>query len=79
MNLLPFIDKPRLMAAMAIADGDSSLLTDAERERNKPSGDINLFTQGQEVESKLKNIAPKASEDKTHHTLEFDAQDTVHG
>lgn len=49
VNLLPFIDKERLIKAMDIADGLDSNLTVSERERNKPSGDINLFVQGHEV------------------------------
>ena len=46
VNLLPFIDKERLIKAMDIADGGQENLTEAERERNKASGDINLFVQG---------------------------------
>ena len=43
VNLLPFIDKPRLLKAMAKADDNQKKLTPSERERNKPSGDISLF------------------------------------
>jgi len=43
VNLLPFIDKPRLLKAMAKADENQKKLTPAERERNKPAGDICLF------------------------------------
>ena len=46
VNLLPFIDKDRLIKAMNKADLNNARLTDAERERNKPSGAINLFVQG---------------------------------
>ena len=43
VNLLPFIDKPRLLAAMNKADQGYTKLTEQERERNKPTGDICLF------------------------------------
>ena len=46
VNLLPFIDMPRLLGAMAKADEGYSKLTDFERERNQLSGDISLFLQG---------------------------------
>ena len=44
VNLLPFIDKPRLLAAMRKADNNFANLTDQEKERNKPTGDICLFS-----------------------------------
>jgi 5'-3' exoribonuclease 2 len=40
VNLLPFISKERLLNAMNKADGNQLKLTEQERERNKPSGDI---------------------------------------
>jgi len=40
VNLLPFINKERLLNAMNKADGNQTKLTEAERERNKASGDI---------------------------------------
>ena len=40
VNLLPFISKERLLNAMNKADGNQTKLTEAERERNKSSGDI---------------------------------------
>lgn len=43
VNLLPFIDRERLMRAMLQADEDGSKLTTHERERNKVAGDIRLF------------------------------------
>ena len=45
VNLLPFIDKERLLAAMNKADEGQSKLTPHERERNKETGDIFLFLQ----------------------------------
>lgn len=43
VNLLPFIDRQRLVAAMQEADGNGSKLTPHEKERNRRSGDIRLF------------------------------------
>ena len=43
VNLLPFISKDRLLRAMEAADEGQTKLTEQERERNKPSGDIMLF------------------------------------
>jgi len=48
VNLLPFIDMPRLLAAMEKADDGFSKLTDFERERNQLTGDISLFLQGKD-------------------------------
>ena len=58
VNLLPFIDIPRLLAAMKKADNNGANLTEAEKERNKRTGDISLFVQSGEesVRSKLANI-----------------------
>jgi len=43
VNLLPYIDRARLVKAMNEADGNESKLTEHERERNKRNGDIKLF------------------------------------
>lgn len=43
VNLLPFIDRPRLLTAMNRADQGYAKLTDSERTRNKVTGDIFLF------------------------------------
>ena len=43
VNLLPFIDQERLFKAMVKADDNQNKLTQAERDRNKRSGDINLY------------------------------------
>lgn len=51
VNLLPFIDKPRLMAAMRKADNNFANLTEQEKERNKPTGDICLFSKDDESKS----------------------------
>jgi len=58
VNLLPFIDKPRLLAAMAKADENGNKLSVQERERNKPTGDISLFVIGTDdaLRSKLASI-----------------------
>jgi 5'-3' exonuclease len=40
VNLLPFIDRPRLLRAMAKADQGYVKLTEAERHRNKVTGEI---------------------------------------
>lgn len=58
VNLLPFIDKPRLLAAMAKADENGNKLTTQEKERNKPTGDISLFVIGTDdsIRNKLASI-----------------------
>lgn len=43
VNLLPFLDRERLKAAMIKADQSESLLKPAEKIRNKRTGDIRLF------------------------------------
>ena len=43
VNLLPFIDRQRLVKAMLEADDNGSKLTAHERERNRRSGDIKLL------------------------------------
>ena len=43
VNLLSFIERPRLVKAMNEADGDESKLTPHEKERNRRNGDIRLF------------------------------------
>lgn len=43
VNLLPFIDRPRLLRAMAKADQNYTKLTESERMRNKVTGDIFIF------------------------------------
>lgn len=43
VNLLSFIDRDRLIKAMNKADQNGSLLTQHERERNQPSGNIFLM------------------------------------
>ena len=48
VNLLPFIDKPRLLTAMAKADNNQERLTQKERDRNKAEGEIWLFVNGSE-------------------------------
>ena len=45
VNLLPFIDWVRLLAAVRKADQDEELLSPAERTRNKPTGEVRLFFQ----------------------------------
>ena len=65
VNLLPFIDKERLVKAMNEADEGQTKLTEAERERNKPSGDIVLFIQGREtdhMQNKLLNLSETVPE-----------------
>ena len=43
VNLLSFIDRPRLLEAMKEADSNGSALSQHEQERNKRFGDIRLF------------------------------------
>lgn len=43
VNILPFIDRSRLVKAMKEADGNGEKLTPHERDRNKPSGDIKIY------------------------------------
>jgi hypothetical protein len=43
VNLLSFIERPRLTAAMWEADGEGSKLTAREKERNRRFGDVKLF------------------------------------
>lgn len=43
VNLLPFLDRERLKAAMTGADEDEALLKPNEQTRNKRTGDIRLF------------------------------------
>ena len=43
VNLLPYIDRPRLLKAMNKADNNYENLTESERERNALSGPIVLF------------------------------------
>ena len=43
VNLLPFIDRPRLLKAMNKADNNYTKLTEMERHRNKVTGEIVLF------------------------------------
>ena len=83
VNLLPFIDKPRLLTAMAKADENGNKLTQSEQERNKPTGDIVLFVDGKEdsVRSKLANIPPQSNNnaDEAAPTLNFGGSDLVQG
>ena len=43
VDLLPFIDRPRLLKAMSEADQGYEKLTENEKIRNKRIGDISLF------------------------------------
>jgi 5'-3' exoribonuclease 2 len=43
VNLLPFIDTKRMQLAMKAADGDMKKLSVAEKQRNKKTGDIQLY------------------------------------
>lgn len=43
VNLLPYIDMPRLLHAMQKSDQGGKLLTENEKERNQRTGDIYLF------------------------------------
>ena len=54
VNLLPFIDWQRLLAAVHKADQDEALLTPAERERNRPAGEVRLYFQQAPRNSKSK-------------------------
>ena len=65
VNLLPFISKERLLNAMNKADGNQLKLTEQERERNKPSGDIQLFVKSDADKSQMvdKMNKAKAKED----------------
>ena len=45
VNLLPYIEWERLLAAVRKADKDETLLTPAERARNKPTGEVRLYFQ----------------------------------
>ena len=80
VNLLPFIDKDRLVKAMALADGNQTRLSESERFRNKPSGDICLFVPGeaatQKMHSKLRGLFSVAKTSETH-ALSFDESDLV--
>lgn len=73
VNLLPFIDKERLLAAMAKADENGNKLTAQEHERNKPYGDIVLFVSGEEVavRNKLSGIPARSNNSEESATLSF--------
>lgn len=43
VNLLPFIDRERLISAMKRADNNSQKLSKVEQERNKPTGKIFMY------------------------------------
>ena len=43
VNLLPFIEWERLLAAVRKADEGEALLTPSERTRNKPTGEVRLY------------------------------------
>jgi len=70
VNLLPFIDKARLLAAMRKADNNFSNLTEQERERNKPTGDICLFVKDETKFTKLVKREEVSSDDAN---LKFEA------
>ena len=79
VNLLPFIDKPRLLTAMAKADENGNKLTAAEHERNKPYGDVVLFVSGEEVSvrNKLSSIPARSTNSEESATLSFVGSDLV--
>ena len=81
VNLLPFIDKERLLCAMARADQNGNKLTAQEHERNKPSGDIVLFVSGSQetTRNKLASIPNRSNNTEESMTLTFEGKDSVHG
>ena len=57
VDLLPFIDRPRLLKAMGEADQGYDKLTENEKIRNKRIGDISLFFEKiDESESSLSRL-----------------------
>ena len=57
VDLLPFIDRPRLLKAMSEADQGYEKLTENEKIRNKRIGDISLFFEKiDESESSLSRL-----------------------
>ena len=76
VNLLPFIDKERLLKAMALADDNQRKLTQEEKERNKPTGEIYLFVQSKDgTQGKLGDVPSEPGP----VTLNFGDADLVHG
>lgn len=63
VNLLPFIDMPRLLAAMSKADDNQTKLSEGEKERNKRSGDICLFVEGSEESTRTRLMSLPSSKD----------------
>ena len=65
VNLLPFIDRARLLKAMQKADEGYKNLKPDERERNKRTGDIYLFINKQNLDvMKLENLDSESAEDR---------------
>ena len=51
VNLLPFIDRDRLIKAMNQADQNGELLTKNEQERNQLTGNIYLFFNQKDIKN----------------------------
>ena len=79
VNLLPFLDRERLKAAMVKADNNEKLLKPAEKIRNKRTGDIRLFfNRRQDDKSKLNEIVEELKEGQNFEA-EFKGGDDISG
>lgn len=78
VNLLPFIDRPRLLRAMAKADERYTKLTEGERARNKVTGEIIIFYKRDEASKSALARCPVESL-KQPFDCSFNARDPVFG
>lgn len=81
VNILPFIDRARLVKAMKQADGNGEKLTPHERERNKPSGDIKIYFRQNMYNSESALVAKLKENPKPNSgfTARFVNKDTFEG
>lgn len=78
VNLLPFIDRPRLLKAMSKADQGYSKLTESERNRNRVSGDVFIFYRRSEKSDSVLQRYPVETM-KEPLACSFSARDPVFG
>ena len=81
VNLLSFIDRPRLLEAMNEADRGGEALTQHEQERNKRFGDIRLFFRSHVHNSKSELVQMLLMDFKnfSEHHASFEKKDTITG
>lgn len=78
VNLLPFIDRPRLLRAMNKADQGYAKLTESERNRNQVTGEIVCYYRHDESSKSAMQRYP-ITQLKSDLPCSFSARDPVTG